>query len=117
VSRKKGARYEQAARRFLESRQFQILETNYRYGRKEIDIIAIDGDELVFVEVKGGRSQAFGDPILRIDQRKQEAIIETAQGYLSEIKREYSAYRFDVVLVREERGQLFVEHRPAAFTL
>lgn len=117
MSRKAGDRYEKAARQFLEAKQYQVLETNYRYSRKEIDLICVDGDELVFVEVKGGRSQRFGDPVYRVDQRKQEAIIETAQGYLTEAKRSYSAYRFDVVLVREEKGRLLVEHRPAAFTL
>jgi putative endonuclease len=117
VSRKAGDRYERAARQFLEAKNYQVLETNYRYSRKEIDLICVDGEELVFVEVKGGRSQAFGDPVYRVDQRKQEAIIETAQGYLAQATQNYAAYRFDVVLVREEKGRLFIEHRPAAFTL
>lgn len=117
MSRKAGDRYESAAREFLENQGYDVIAANYRYGRKEIDLICVDSDELVFVEVKGGRSQAFGDPVFRIDTRKQQAIIEVAQGYIAGATRSYSAYRFDVVLVREERGKLEIEHRKAAFTL
>ena len=77
-NRARGSRYEQAVLRYLKNKNYQILKTNFRCGRKEIDIICLDRDELVFVEVKGGRSAEFGDPLLRVDDRKQRAIAAAA---------------------------------------
>jgi putative endonuclease len=114
--RARGDRYERAALRYLKNKNYQILKTNFRSGRKEIDIICLDKDELVFVEVKGARSAAFGDPICRVDERKRQALAMAAAGFLSQCTRDYKSCRFDVVVVREEQN-LQVEHLQNAFTL
>ncbi len=56
----KGAEYEERAERYLKNLGWEILERNYRCRRGEIDIIAREGRELVFVEVKGGRTLPSG---------------------------------------------------------
>ncbi len=115
--RARGNRYEKAATEFLKAEGYQVIAANYHFGHKEIDIICLDGEELVFVEVKGGRSQEFGDPVYRVDARKQAAIAEVAQAFLAGSARDYESYRFDVVIVRdEEKGQV-IEHLKSAFTL
>ncbi|MCK4856995.1 MAG: YraN family protein [candidate division Zixibacteria bacterium] len=112
-----GHRYEKAAQEFLRNKGYQIITTNYRYKRKEIDIICSSGNELVFVEVKGGGSATFGDPVYKVDGRKRQAIIEVARGYLAQSLRSYRSYRFDVIIVNDIRGELQIEHRQGAFTL
>ena len=53
---------EDLAARFLESNGFNILERNYHFERGEIDLVAEEGDELVFIEVKARNSTLFGAP-------------------------------------------------------
>ena len=117
MNHKRGRLYEQAAIDYLKSKGYRIIETNYRYGRHEIDIICTFNDELIFVEVKGGSSFAFGDPVYRVDQRKQRAIIEVAQGYLIQSTKSYTSYRFDVVVVKDRKLKREFEHFENAFTL
>ena len=95
---------------------YDIVVTNYRHGRKEIDIICAKDNELVFVEVKGGRSTAFGDPVYRVDNRKRDAIISVAQAFLQESEVAYQSYRFDVIVVKEGDGRNEIEHLQGAFT-
>jgi putative endonuclease len=116
-TRRRGTRYEQAAREFLENLGLETLAVNYRYSRKEIDLVCRDGDELVFVEVKGGSADAFGGPIHKVDKRKQQALIEAARGYLAAHQLKYSSCRFDLVIVREDSARLTIEHLKNAFTL
>ncbi len=115
--RKLGTRYEHAAARYLEANGFEVVARNYRYSRNEIDLICCKGSELIFVEVKGQRSESFGPAHYRVDERKQQAIIEAAQGYLAGAHATYESYRFDVVIVTERGNDLDVEHIEGAFTL
>ena len=52
---------EDIARRYLEDLGYQILARNYRSGKKEIDLVALDQKELVFIEVKAGKSKEYGE--------------------------------------------------------
>ncbi len=113
---RRGRKYEKLAADFLRINGYDIVATNYRYGRKEIDIICTKDNELVFVEVKGGRSTAFGDPVYRVDNRKRDAIIKVAQAFLQESEVAYQAYRFDVIVVKEKDGRNEIEHLQGAFT-
>ena len=81
----------------LENRGWQILERNYhsRYG--EIDIIARDGQYIVFVEVKTRRSTGLTHPLAAVTKAKQQKLIKTALLYLSEHPEAQSLdCRFDV---------------------
>ena len=113
---RRGRKYEKLAIDHLCANGYEIVATNYRHGRKEIDIICVKNNELVFVEVKGGRSTAFGDPVYRVDNRKREAIINVAQAFLQESEVGYQSYRFDVVIVKEKEGRHEIEHLLGAFT-
>ena len=103
-----GREGEAAAVRYLAGRGFRILELGYRRLRGEIDIIALDGDTLVFVEVKTRTDPEFGPPEEAVTRSKQGQIRRIAEVYLSERGREPPACRFDVVAVELEAGGRFV---------
>lgn len=87
---------ETEACRYLESRKITVLKRNYRDRGGEIDIIARDGETIVFVEVKTRSSKAFGMPSEYVDRKKQEKIIRTAIWYLGT---DSIDMRFDVIEV------------------
>ncbi len=99
TTRSTGAIGERMAADYLEQQGFRILERNYRYERGEIDLVAEEGDELVFVEVKTRRTKTFGEPEEAVQEMKQEHIRNTAEGYLLERHLEEKIFRFDVVAV------------------
>jgi len=92
-----GARAEDAAARFLESRGLRILERNFRCKMGEIDLIAEDGAALVFVEVRSRASSSFGTAAETIGPSKRRKIIKTALFYLQSRGLFERASRFDVV--------------------
>ena len=102
----KGAEYEERAERYLKNLGWEILERNYRCRRGEIDIIAREGKELVFVEVKGGRTLSFGDPAERFGRQKLRRILECAYYFLQRNNLKLH-FRIDLVVVREEEIEHF----------
>src|SRR5437867_11804232 len=90
---------ERAAARFLEARGYRILERNSRTRRGEIDLIAEDGQMLVFVEVKVRLDDRFGGPAAAITRAKQARIARLAQQYLQYRRVGDRTCRFDVVLI------------------
>lgn len=70
------------ARQHLESHGLKIVSQNYQISRGEIDLIAQDGNTLVFIEVRLRSSDTFGSAGDSIDYRKQQRIIHTAKHYL-----------------------------------
>jgi len=82
--RNTGSYGEDLACKFLGQHGCQIIERNFFYGHGEIDIIAKDGDELIFVEVKYRTNLEFGPPELSISKGKQKLIRRTAEAYLFE---------------------------------
>ncbi len=97
-----GAEGEKHAALFLVKRGYRILEQNYRTTFGEIDIIAHDGDVLVFIEVKSRSGTQFGLPQSAVDTRKQTKISQVALAYLKEKKLSDVDCRFDVVAVLKE---------------
>lgn len=108
-----GALGEELAARKLEECGYAIVERNWRCRRGEIDIIARDGETLVFVEVKARRKQTLGAPQEAVDGRKQERLRELALCYIYEKGRGAAAYRFDVVAVFLDEKR--IEHIKDAF--
>jgi putative endonuclease len=101
---------------------WRILERNARTRHGELDLVAIDGRTLVFVEVKAGRrGAAFGPerPVLAVDRRKQLRIRRLATAWMAERRNLpfYEEIRFDAVGVTFDRGGrvVDVEHIRAAF--
>lgn len=105
-NRKTGGNYEQAAGFYLEQHGFQILEYNYRCRIGEIDIVAKDGENLVFCEVKYRTDQSRGNPLEAVDSRKQRKIFQTAMYYLTEHHLSDVPCRFDVIGIEGRKIQL-----------
>ncbi|MER3523899.1 MAG: YraN family protein [Ignavibacteria bacterium] len=107
---------EAIAVRFLRERGLVILETKYRYKKMgEIDIVAKDGDVLVFCEVKMRRSNEFGDPEFAITPKKQANVRRVAHAYLYEHDIDEQECRFDVVAIKNFGGRLEINYIPSAF--
>lgn len=104
-----------AARNFLENKGYTVLEANWRFHRAEVDLIAKDGNILVFVEVKTRSSEAFGKPESFVDARKQRFLAEAASAYMEQIGHNWEI-RFDIVSVLLEPGaEALLEHFEDAF--
>ncbi len=84
---------------FLTAKGYRILTTRYRLKLGEIDIIAQDGNVIVFVEVKTRRNDRYGTPAEAVNYRKQRKIIRTASVYLEQFDLQERAVRFDVIEV------------------
>ncbi len=104
-----GRRGEEMAAGFLKSSGCGILESNYRSPWGEIDLVATDGEELAFIEVRTRRSLAFGSPQESITQKKADHLVATAQHYLQnrapENDGEEMPWRIDLVSVCLEGDQ------------
>lgn len=96
-----GRSSEKRAAELLVSIGYRIIAQNWRSPdtRNELDLVAVDGDCLVFVEVKAARSGQYGDPLSWITPRKQAAVIRAARSYLSEVNPTYNEFRFDTVTI------------------
>ncbi len=99
-----GARGEELARQYLQNNGYKIITCNYKVKLGEIDIIAEDGADLVFVEVKARSGSAFGAPAEAVTFRKQMQIIRVAQYYLGNQGCFDRPARFDVVSVLIQNG-------------
>ena len=109
-----GKKGEEEAANFLTKKGFYIMHRNWRCGQLELDIVARDGDEIVFVEVKTRRNTYFGYPDEAIDDRKIRRIVSAAGAYV----RYYSInlpIRYDVVSVIGMEPPFEIEHVPDAF--
>ncbi len=115
TNRKKGELGEAQARRFLEKKGFRILEQNFRAERGEIDLIALDGETLVFVEVKFSTQQEYGPPELRVDKKKQRQLAKIAQAYLETHSVQFQECRFDVIAIEFSEDQSKICHIQDAF--
>ena len=98
-----GAFGEQVATEYLKNRGYEILQLNYRCSVGEIDIVARDGDSLVFVEVRTRSSRQFGTPEESVTPAKQAKLIELAESYLQEHQISNQTWRIDVVAVEVDR--------------
>lgn len=99
-----GEKTEEDAVRFLRSQGYRIIDRNVRFRRGEIDLVAYEGDVLVFVEVKGRRNDRFGGAAWAVDEKKQRRIDRLAGEYLARHKVTDSPCRFDLVLVQVGAG-------------
>ncbi|MCP4443750.1 MAG: YraN family protein [Myxococcales bacterium] len=81
----------------LRSKGFSIVHTNFVCEQGELDIVARDGDELVFVEVRSRADDEHGDALDAIGPRKQKQVARVAQAYISIERPIFVTSRFDVV--------------------
>jgi putative endonuclease len=96
---RRGESAENLAAAFLERKGLKILARNYRCRFGEIDLVALSGGSLVFVEVRARASEAFGGAAGSITAAKRRRVVAAARHYLAR-HRVQRACRFDVVLIR-----------------
>lgn len=97
--RKVGAKWEKVVAEYLEDKGYMILQMNYRTRYSEIDVIAEDGEFLVFIEVKYRKTASAGNPVEAVDNRKIARIRNAALYYLRDNHYiiDNTNIRFDVV--------------------
>jgi putative endonuclease len=112
-----GQRGEAAAARYLRRRGFKIVARGDRQAIGELDLVAVDGRTVVFVEVKTRTSRQAGDPSEAVDLEKQRRLTRTALLFLKRHGLLENAARFDVVAVTwsDEAAQPEIEHVHDAF--
>ena len=113
-----GRRGEDLAHRFLRARKFIIVARNYRLssGDGETDLIAWDGDTLVFIEVKSRESAAFGPPERAIGEEKRAHLLRIARQYSRKTGTSWERVRFDVVSVIFSNPPVIEHYRDALST-
>lgn len=103
----KGLSGEAQAIEYLENRGMVLLNRRYRSPFGEIDIVMLDGDTLVFVEVKARATRGEGSGLLAVGQRKQAKLVKTARQYLAQHPCDRCA-RFDVIELTKDGVQHIV---------
>jgi putative endonuclease len=110
-----GEKGESLAAAFLEQQGYRIVMANFtapvsRNSKGvqvtgEVDLVALDGDTLCFIEVKTRRSDEIAGPLANVNLRKQRQIARTAKVYRQIFSIQEMAYRFDVISVLMEKGR------------
>ncbi len=107
---------EEAAVAYLRKKKFVIVERGFRFHRGEIDIIAYDGDTLVFIEVKTRRDKVFGLPEESVTPAKQAQVRRVAEAYLMIHNLHDVPCRFDILSIScDEKEGYQIRHLRNAF--
>ncbi len=109
-----GKEGEELAAAHLKKQGYAILKMNYRYGRSEIDIVAKQGEIIVFVEVKTRLSTQYGLPEESVSTSKIKQIAYGAEGYLVENNLNLEC-RYDIISVVMKNGRFELTHLEDAF--
>ena len=109
-----GKKGESLAKKYLEEKGFEILETNWRHDKDEIDIIAMDDGELVIVEVKTRSTDFFGEPEESVGYHKENFLIRATEAYLDEKNLDIDS-RFDIISIILTKIQTKITHIEDAF--
>ena len=107
-----GLKGEELAVIHLKGLGYQILERNWRFGKEEIDVIALHDDFVVVVEVKTRNTDFFGPPEQSVSRSKQGHLVRAANAYVQKLDIDCEV-RFDVIgIVLNKQGQTLrhVEH-------
>jgi putative endonuclease len=113
-SKKIGFEGEDTAKNYLLSIGYEILETNWRYKKYEVDIIAKINQTIVFIEVKTRKSNTFGEPEIFVTKQKQQFLIAAANQYVIQKNSDLES-RFDIVAIIYNNSNSVVKHLEAAF--
>jgi putative endonuclease len=110
---------EEYAGRYLEGKGYKVLEKNFRNKLGEIDLIALDGKVVCFIEVKTRKTRQYGAPFEAVHSTKQHKMVQMALCYLKFKFRTIDVLsRFDVISIyKTPEGQPIVEHIVNAFDI
>jgi len=110
-----GKEGEEIAINFLKNKGHQILETNWRYRKSEIDIITRHEDVLIFVEVKTRSDNYFGRPESFVTDRKRALMVDASSAYMEAIGHDWEI-RFDVIsIIYHNLAHQSIDHFEDAF--
>ena len=102
--RQLGGRGEEIAAAYLAQRGYIILHRNWRCSAGELDIVACEGETLVFVEVRTRRGDRFGSAEESVTRAKQARLVELAQTFLQEKRLADRNWRIDVMAIELDSG-------------
>ena len=106
---------ESAAAAHLAANGFSIVARNHRCSRGEVDLIAEQGELLVFVEVRTRTSTRFGAPEETVSASKQARVVRAAKDFLARWRGPPRGVRFDVIAIVDEPSGVQLTHLPGAF--
>ncbi|MDR0565687.1 MAG: YraN family protein [Prevotellaceae bacterium] len=109
-----GKRGEEAAKAYLLAHGFAIRDANWRWGHKELDIVAQKGKTLHIVEVKTRRASFLVEPQASVDRRKQQHTVAAANAYVQRFGIDCDV-QFDIITVVTSGDKSEVEYLPDAF--
>jgi putative endonuclease len=109
-----GKEGESIAAAYLIKKGYKIIATNWRHRQEEIDIIAIDGKELVIIEVKTRTSSFFETPEMAVTRSKQKFLIHAAAAYIRRFQMDHET-RFDILSIIKNINYQEVKHIENAF--
>jgi putative endonuclease len=110
-----GAQGERAAEQYLKRHGYRIVRRNFRALGAEIDLVAMDGDTLVFIEVKTRRSFGAGAPEEAVDIRKQSRLRRAGEAFAIQYGASERTMRFDIVAVNAAGPRFGIEILRNAF--
>lgn len=105
-----GKKGEQIATEYLKKQGYKILERNYYTNRGELDIIAKQKKEIIFIEVKTRKNNKYGLPREAVTKNKQQHMYTTARLYLYKTHQENAQTRFDVIEVYITKNKTILNH-------
>jgi putative endonuclease len=109
-----GKKGEELATEFLLKLGYQIIATNWHERKFEMDIIAQDQNQLVFVEVKTRSTSYFGNPAEAVTPAKQKHLVDGANYYIEKHEIDLEC-RFDVIAIIKNNNEQKIEHFKDAF--
>jgi putative endonuclease len=111
-----GKKGELIAQNYLQQQQYTVLHVNWKWGRKEIDVIALKEEHLVFVEVKTRINSVFGWPEEKVDHKKRQYLQGAAEVFMEKSGLTPVAIRFDIIAITFGAGEeMEVVHFEDAF--
>lgn len=102
------------ARKHLQDKGYKLIEGNWRFGKDEIDIIAIDKNQLVIVEVKTRSNRELGEPEEAVTKKKQKFLVRAADVYITNNNIQMEC-RFDIVSIVYQNRKAEINHIIDAF--
>lgn len=110
-----GAWGENEALAFLNNLGYRLIDRNIRFKKYEVDLVLVDGEDLVVVEVKARCTGQIGEPWRAVTKSKQRQIITVADRYVQEHQIDRNV-RFDIVSIVHNQYQTSIEHIADAFS-
>jgi putative endonuclease len=111
-TQKVGKQAEEFAADYLQERGFRIIDRNWRCRWGELDLIAREGEQMVFIEVKARSTHDFGSPEESLTRSKKGRLLKTAWQYLETVGKLDSEWRFDLIAIdlNAEGENHFINH-------